>query len=335
MRDKFWKGKRVIVTGANGFLASSLTVNLLESGAEVWGIINKRIKGSYLDAYLKAHPKAGFKELYRYSIVNSASMNGLFKRCRPDVCFHLAAQAIVGEANKTPIPTFKTNIQGTWNILDAARAYSPDTAVVVASSDKAYGEHKKLPYTEDAGLQALHPYDASKSCADILTRTYAHTYGLKTAVTRCANIYGPGDMNFSRIIPDTLKRVLSAGKPVLRSDGTPVRDYIYVEDAVAAYLCLAKALIAAKPGIKGQAFNFGTGRPVRVIELVRLACRLCGRPDVQPRILSKTKIKGEIDRQYLSSARARRILGWRPQYSLSRGLENTIAWYIAYLAQNK
>ncbi|MDD5236935.1 MAG: GDP-mannose 4,6-dehydratase, partial [Candidatus Omnitrophica bacterium] len=313
--EKFWKGKKVLVTGANGFLASHISVKLLKSGASVIGIIKENIPASFLDLERK---KNQFKKLkiLKGDIADYAFIKRLFKNYKPDICFHVAAQAIVGKANKSPIPTLKTNIEGTWNILDVAREFSPQTKIVVASSDKAYGEHKKLPYTESAALQALHPYDASKACTDILSRTYAHTYGLGVAVTRCANIYGPGDLNFSRIVPDTLRSAISGKDPVIRSDGTPLRDYVFVCDIVNAYLLLAKALFQGKPGVRGEAFNFGSGEPISVLKLVNVIINASGKRNLKPQILSRTKIKGEIDKQYLSSRKAGNVLHWAPKYKL-------------------
>lgn len=330
MKNNFWKNKRVIITGANGFLASNLTVRLLKLSAKVVGIIKEEIPASFLILELKKNKYPNLT-IVKNDIVNYGFIRKLFLKYKPDFCFHLAAQAIVGKANKSPIPTFETNIEGTWNILDAIRDVSCKTAIVVASSDKAYGEHKKLPYTEEGALQALHPYDASKACADMLTRTYTHTFGLNTAVTRCANIYGPGDLNFSRIIPDTIRSIVLNKDPIIRSDGTPLRDYIYVDDVVSAYLCLASALSLKPQKIKGKAFNFGTGKPISVIKLVNLLIKISGKPQLRPEVMLKTKIKGEIDKQYLSSIKARKVLGWKPQNSLCSGLDKTFKWYVAYL----
>jgi CDP-glucose 4,6-dehydratase len=326
----FWKAKKVVITGANGFLASHLTVALLEKGARVIGIIKEEIPASFLALALKKKKYKNLK-IIKGNIINFAFVQRIFRQYKPDICFHIAAQAIVNKANKSPTPTFKTNIEGTWNTLEAARLYSRHTAIVVASSDKAYGEHKKLPYTEEASLQALHPYDASKACADILTRTYAHTYDLAAAITRCANIYGPGDINFSRIIPDTIRAALNNTDPIIRSDGTPLRDYIYIDDAVRAYLLLARALYLNKNKVKGEAFNFGAGKPISVLRLVYLILKLSGKNNLKPKILSKHKIKGEIDKQYLSSRKANRVLGWRCRHSLVDGLNKTLSWYRAHL----
>lgn len=330
--DKFWKNKTVIVTGANGFLGSHLTIKAFKGGATVIGIIKECPPRSFLNTCLNK------KEIKKIKIIKSditdfKSMLNLFKKYRPDICLHVAAQPLVGLANKSPIPTFEANIKGTWNILEAARLINLK-ALVVASSDKAYGEHKKLPYKEDAALQALHPYDASKTCTDILTRVYAHTYGLKTAVTRCANIYGPGDFNFSRIIPDVIRSSVLNINPVIRSDGTPLRDYIYIDDVVNAYFTLAKKLYNHQ--IKsGEAFNFGTGKPVSVISLVNKILSIAKKNNLTPIILSKKKIKGEIDKQYLSSQKAKKELKWQYQYSLDKGLKDTLVWYVQLLSKNR
>lgn len=319
------RNKVIFITGANGFLGSNLVKRALAYKAKVIVLIKDEIPFSLfeidgLDNKCKIH---------RGDLSDSKLINSIFKNNKIDVCFHIAAQAIVGIANNSPIGTFKTNIEGTWNILEAARVYGVK-AMVVASSDKAYGEHKKLPYKEDAPLIALHPYDASKSCADILSRTYAHTYKLPVAVTRCANIYGPGDLNFSRIIPDTCRAAIKGNDPIIRSDGTPLRDYAFVEDIVDAYFILAVNLLDKKINL-GEAFNFGIGKPVSVINLVKMILKVSGKSGLAPKILSKGKIRGEIDKQYLSSAKARRILGWEPKYSLQKGLDITYKWYKEHL----
>lgn len=322
--DNFWVGKRVLVTGANGFLGSHLSIGLLKRGARVIGIIKENPKYSYLSLTLKEVKNRKIKVI-KSDIVDFKAIVNIFKKNKPDICLHVAAQPIVGLANKSPLSTFETNIKGTWNILEAARIFATK-AVVVASSDKAYGEHKKLPYTEEAALLALHPYDASKSCTDILTRVYAHTYGLNTAVTRCANIFGPGDFNFSRIIPDTIRSAILDKGPVIRSDGTPLRDYIYIDDVVDAYLVLARKLYQKKVR-SGEAFNFGSCKPISVLSLVRKILLVANKRNLTPEILSKSKIKGEIDRQYLSSCKASRKLGWKSRVDLKRGLKKTYEWY--------
>lgn len=319
------KNKVIFITGANGFLGSNLVKRALFYKAKVIVLIKEDIRLSLF----KIEGLGSKCKIYRGDLVDGKLINSIFKNNKIDLCFHIAAQAIVGIANNSPLPTFRANIEGAWNILEAARVYGVK-AMVVASSDKAYGEHKELPYKEDAPLIALHPYDASKSCADILSRTYAHTYKLPVAVTRCANIYGPGDLNFSRIIPDTCRAAIKGDNPIIRSDGTPLRDYAFVEDIVDAYFILGVSLLNKKINF-GEAFNFGIGEPVSVIRLVRMILKVSGKAGLVPKILSKGKIKGEIDKQYLSSAKARRILGWWPKYSLQRGLEITYKWYKEHL----
>lgn len=323
-----WKNKVIFITGANGFLGSHLSLRFAKEGARVIGIIKENFPVTYLR--IESERKKSKKiKIIKSDIVNFDAMLKIFKKYEPDVCIHVAAQPIVGIANKSPLSTFEANIKGTWNILEVARLCNTK-AVVVASSDKAYGEHKKLPYREEAALVALHPYDASKACTDILTRVYAHTYGLNTAVTRCANIYGPGDFNFSRIIPDTIRLTVFNKNPVIRSDGTPLRDYIYIDDIVDAYLLLAKKLYERK--IKpGEAFNFGTGKPISVLSLVNKILTIAVKYHLRPKILSKGKIKGEIDKQYLSSVKAKKLLGWKCRFSLEQGLRDTFDWYSTHL----
>lgn len=329
MKRTFWENKIAVVTGANGFLASHLTISLLENGAKVLGVVKEKLPMSLLSIKLK-EKKSKNLLIIKKDITDCSFIKKLFDNYKPDFCFHLAAQAIVGKANKSPVNTFRTNIMGTWNMLEAVRLFSNKTSLIVASSDKAYGEHKRLPYHEEAPLKALHPYDASKACADILTRTYAHTYNLAAVVTRCANLYGPGDNNFSRIIPDTIRSIISNKNPIIRSDGTPLRDYIYVEDAVSAYLLLANALYVNRNSVSGEAFNIGTGKPISVLKLVNLILEISGKKNLKAEILSKNKIKGEIDRQYLSIDKIRRVLKWHPRYSLTDGLNITLGWYKRY-----
>jgi CDP-glucose 4,6-dehydratase len=323
-----WRNKVIFITGANGFLGSHLSLRFAKEGAKVIGLIKEDFPRTYLGIELERE-KAKKIKIIKSDIVNFDAMLKIFKKYTPDICIHVAAQPIVGIANKSPLPTFEANIKGTWNILEIVRICST-RAVVVASSDKAYGEHKKLPYKEDAPLKALHPYDSSKACADILTRCYAHTYGLKTAVTRCANIYGPGDFNFSRIIPDTIRSIILNRNPIIRSDGTPLRDYIFIEDVINAYLLLARKLYEDKIP-PGEAFNFGTGKPISVLSLVNKILSISNRRKLKPEILSKRKIKGEIDRQYLSSSKAKIRLGWSIKYTLEEGLKETYRWYKMHL----
>jgi CDP-glucose 4,6-dehydratase len=243
-----------------------------------------------------------------------------------DTVFHLAAQTIVGIANRNPISTLESNIQGTWNVLEACRRSPRVQSIVVASSDKAYGDQEQLPYREDAPLQGRHPYDVSKSCADLIAQMYAKTYGLPVAVTRCGNFYGGGDLNWNRIVPGTIRSILRGERPIIRSDGRYVRDYFYVEDGAAAYMLLAEQM-RAQPELHGQAFNFSNEREITVLELVGRILRAMD-SDFQPDV--RNEASNEIRRQFLSAAHARETLGWRPLFTLEEGLTRTIEWYEAF-----
>src|SRR4051794_6952293 len=254
------------------------------------------------------------------------AVRALLAEHRIDSVFHLAAQAIVGDANASPIPTFQTNIEGTWVLLEASREAGVER-VVVASSDKAYGPHEELPYTEDSALQPVFPYDVSKAATDLIARSYWHTFGLPVAVTRFANLYGGGDRNFSRLIPETVTAVLDGRPPVIRSDGSPERDFLYVEDAASAYLAVADGLASGEIG--GEAFNAGWGRPHPVREVIDLICEL-GPNEVEPEYRGTGNLGSEIDRQYLDSTKIRERIGWEPKVDLRDGLRRTLAWYSAH-----
>jgi CDP-glucose 4,6-dehydratase len=242
---------------------------------------------------------------------------------QPEAVFHLAAMPIVGDANVSPVPTFRANIEGTWNLMEACREAEVGR-VVVASSDKAYGPHEQLPYTEAAALQPTFPYDVSKAAAELIARSYWHTFGLPVAVTRFANIYGGGDLNFSRLIPETVTAALDGRRPVIRSDGSPERDFLYVEDAAGAYVAIAAALLDGEAA--GEAFNAGWGEPNSVREVVDLVCELSG-SDVEPDYRGSGSPGGEIDRQYLDSAKIRERIGWEPEVGLRDGISRTLDWY--------
>jgi CDP-glucose 4,6-dehydratase len=249
-----------------------------------------------------------------------------------DTVFHLGAQTVVGTAARSAASTFESNIRGTWNLLEACRACSRlVTRVIVASSDKAYGVHERLPYTEDTPLQGRFPYDVSKSCADLIALSYFHTYGLPVAITRCGNLFGGGDLNFNRLVPGTIRSVLSGEAPIVRSDGTLVREYFYVEDAVAAYLTLAEQVVGGQ--LVGQAFNFGSEQPIAAIDMVHLLLRIMRRPDLEPVIMNQAT--HEIPVQYLDCAKARRVLQWKPRLSLEEGLARTVGWYAAYFEERR
>jgi CDP-glucose 4,6-dehydratase len=245
-----------------------------------------------------------------------------------DTVIHLAAQTIVGIANRNPVSTFESNIQGTWSLLEACRRSPSVKQVVIASSDKAYGDQERLPYDEATPLQGRHPYDVSKSCADLIAHTYAKTFRVPVVITRCGNFYGGGDLNWNRIVPGTIRSVLRGQRPVIRSDGSFVRDYFYVEDGAAAYMLLAEQL-AAKPELRGEAFNFSNELQVTVLELVQRILVLMGSalsPDV------RNEASNEIRHQYLSAAKARQVLGWQSCFTLEEGLKLTIQWYQDVLA---
>ncbi|MEA2330250.1 MAG: CDP-glucose 4,6-dehydratase [Thermoleophilaceae bacterium] len=241
-----------------------------------------------------------------------------------DEVFHLGAQAIVGVANRSPLATWESNVRGTYMLLEACRDLGTVDRVVVASSDKAYGDHDELPYREDFALQPRYPYDVSKACTDLIARSYANTYGLRVAVTRLANVYGPGDVNWTRIVPDSARALARGERPVVRSDGTPERDFLYVEDAVDAYIATGASL--DRPELNGRAWNAGWGRPVPVIDLVRTLIEVSGR-DVEPDVRGDGTPHGEIDRQYLDSTAMREQLGWQPSWELERGLSTAWEWY--------
>jgi len=317
--ENFWKGRNVFVTGADGFICSWVAKKLVDNGANVTIIVRDFKKNP-------GYKLAGLTEkeinIVMGDIVNFDSVKRAINEYETEFCFHLAAQAIVQTANRSPLSTFESNIKGTWNILEACRTTETVKGIIVASSDKAYGVQKKLPYTEDSPLQGLYPYDASKACTDILTRSYFRSYGLPVAVTRNANIYGGGDTNWNRIIPDVMRCILKDQELLIRSDGTPERDYMYIKDAVNAYLTLAENI--SKPEVKGEAFNFGTGKPVSVKDLVNKIIQVSGK-SIQPKILGQAK--NEIDKQYLDATKAKTILGWKTKYSLEEGLMETFEWY--------
>jgi len=325
-RGNAWAGSNVLVTGAGGFVGAWLALELANRGARVVALLHDRQPVSSLEAL------GGERQAVRAygSVTDEALLDRLLNRYEVDTVFHLAAQAIVGAANRSPLPTFEANVRGTWTVLETARRCSTIRRVVVASSDKAYGEHVQLPYTEEFSLLGLNPYDASKACADVIARSYHKAFRLPVVVVRCANIYGGGDLNFSRIVPGTIHSALRGEPPIVRSDGTPVRDYLYVEDAVRGYLAAAERL--EDPAVAGCPFNFGTKRPVAVLELVGAILNATGRSDLKPKVLGKGKLSGEIDRQYLSSVRAHEVLGWSARESLESGLMKTTAWYAKFLA---
>ena len=317
MNRGFWKNKKVLITGFEGFLGSNLTKAMLSLGTKVFGL---DIKVHRKDTILSA---SDYKKLVviKGSVADYTLVNRIIKKNKINVIFHLAAEAIVGNCHNDPLCTFSSNIKGTWNILEASRNSRHVQALIIASSDKAYGAHKKLPYKEDAPLIGRHPYDVSKSCADLIAHAYFYTYRVPVAVTRCGNIYGPGDFNFSRIVPDALKCALNAKTLLIRSDGKFTRDYVYVDDIVNGYITLAEKLKSLK--LAGEAFNFSNEKPITVIELVEKVFATAGKKS-DYKILNKAKY--EIRHQYLAANKAREVLSWRAQHSLESGLLKTIEW---------
>jgi CDP-glucose 4,6-dehydratase len=313
---------KALVTGGRGFAGSWLARALVETGSQVTSLDRDGDSPSGLELQgIAAEVDDTVGELRDLELVAK-----LIRDNSIDSVFHLAAQAIVGDANSSPIPTFRTNIEGTWVVLEACRENGVER-VVVASSDKAYGPHEQLPYTEDSALQPVFPYDVSKAATDLIAQSYWHTYGLPVAVTRFANLYGGGDRNFSRLIPETVTAVLDGRRPIIRSDGSPERDFLYVEDAASAYLAVADALASGHAG--GEAYNAGWGRPHPVREVVELICEL-GPGEVQPDYQGSGNPSGEIDRQYLDSSKIREGVGWQPAMDLRDGLGRTLEWYAAH-----
>ncbi len=319
-----WENRRVLVTGATGLVGSWLVKDLLSLEARVVALVRDPdpLSEFYSSGdYRRCNIVSGRLEDF-WSLERAINENEI------DTVFHLAAQPIVSVAHRFPLQTFEANIRGTYNLLEACRIHHDLVKrIVIASSDKAYGEQPVLPYTEDMPLQGKHPYEVSKSCTDLIAQAYSHTYELPVAIARCGNIYGGGDLNWSRIVPDTIRSLLRGQRPVIRSDGTFLRDYIYVRDVTEAYLRLAETI--DNPAVRGEAFNFSPERAVSVLELVAVISRIMNRSDLTPDI--QNTARGEIHSQYLSSSRAHQVLCWQPRYTLEAGLTETITWYSRYL----
>lgn len=324
--------KPVLVTGCAGFLGPWVCQLLLDMGVTVVGLDRNFKPLSRIHDLLRREMADGSGgnrlKLIDVDIEDYQKLHSTLRDYKIGAVFHLAAQALVGVANHDPVPTFAANIVGTYNLMEACRVLihrgQAIDAIVVASSDKAYGDQVELPYLEDAPMQGRFPYDVSKSCADLIARSYFHSYDLPVAVTRCGNLYGGGDINYSRIVPGTILSVLRDERPEIRSDGTPVRDYIYVGDAARANIAIAERMLADR-SIAGMPFNISNDAPVAVLDIVAKILSLMDREDLEPVVHNQAT--GEIQAQYLSSERMRTVLGWQPEYDLERGLRESIDWY--------
>ncbi len=325
MPQKFWDEKNILVTGCTGLLGSWLTRSLVEKGANVVGLIRDLVPKSNLNGSgINKKITTVRGELEDYSILERT-----LNEYEIDTVFHLGAQTIVTIANRSPLSTFESNIKGTWNILEACRKSPLVERIVCASSDKAYGEQKELPYNENTPLEGRHPYDVSKSCSDLLCSSYYETYGLPVCVTRCGNFYGGGDLNFNRIVPGTIRSILKHERPIIRSDGSMVRDYFYIEDGAAAYMLLAEKM--KNSGIHGHAFNFSNEQPLTVLEIADKVLKVM-KSDLEPVVLNEAS--NEIKYQYLSSKNATQMLKWKPIYTIEDGLQKTVEWYQKFFDYN-
>jgi CDP-glucose 4,6-dehydratase len=319
--SSFWHDRSVCVTGGTGLLGSWLVSQLLDAGAKVVCLVRPGASSGGL------HNKSKTVTSVSGDVADIDLIGRILGEHEIEVVFHLAAQAIVGVANRNPVCTFTTNIQGTWNVLESCRTSSKVKSIVVASSDKAYGEQEQLPYRETMPLQGRHPYDVSKSCSDLIAQTYAASYGLAVAITRCGNFFGGGDLNWNRVVPGTIRSILKGERPIVRSDGKFVRDYLYVEDGASASMLLAERLVS-DPSLRGQAFNFSLELQLSVLDMVELLLDKM-ESTLSPQILNEAS--NEIRRQFLSAEHARRTLNWRPKFTLDAGLDRTIAWYRDFL----
>ena len=323
--SSFWRDRPVFVTGGTGLLGGWLVKRLLAAGADVVALVRDWVPRSEL----VANGLLDRVRVVRGEIRDQETIERILGEYQVVTVLHLAAQAIVGVANRNPVSTLDTNVRGTWAVLEACRRSPLVRQIVVASSDKAYGDQTKLPYTEDAPVLGRNPYDASKSCADLIAQMYAHTYGLGVTVTRCGNFYGGGDLNWNRIVPGTIRSVIRNERPLIRSDGTLTRDYMYVEDGASAYMQLAEQL-AAQPALAGEVFNFSYERPMSVTDMVARILSAMG-SDLQPDI--RNEASHEIHDQYLDAAKARRVLAWTPAFTLETSLRATVDWYQEYFSR--
>lgn len=328
LSSTFWNDRPVFVTGATGLLGSWLTRKLVDLGADVVVLIRDWVP----ESELLQNGALAATTVIRGDLTDQELTERVLNEYEIATVFHLAAQTIVGTANRSPVSTFESNIRGTWCLLEAARRSPLVKQTVVASSDKAYGDHDVLPYHEDAPLQGRHPYDVSKSCVDLISQSYAYSFDMPICVTRCGNLYGGGDLNWNRLIPGTIRSILRGSQPIIRSDGTYIRDYFYVEDASLAYIKLAEQM-AGNEALNGHAFNFSNEIQLNVLDLTLQISKLMEREDLAPIILNE--VKNEIKHQYLSAEKARTVLGWEPEFSLDDGLSRTIDWYRTAIGDNR
>lgn len=322
----FWTDRPTLVTGATGLVGAWLVRRLVEARARVVCLVRDWVP----DAEAVRTGLLDRTAVVRGDVCDRATVERAIGEFEIETVFHLAAQTIVGIANANPVSTFEANVAGTWTLLEACRRSPRVQQIVVASSDKAYGIHARLPYDETAPLQGCHPYDVSKSCADLIAHSYAKTFGLPVVITRCGNFYGGGDLNWNRIIPGTIRSVVRGQRPLIRSDGTFVRDYFYVEDGAAAYLTLAEKL-AADPTLAGEAFNFSNEIQMTALDVVNAVLAEMGSA-LRPQILGRAA--NEIPHQYLTAAKARARLGWEPLFTFPEGLRRTVRWYRDFFGES-
>ncbi|MDO8469133.1 MAG: GDP-mannose 4,6-dehydratase [Candidatus Peribacter sp.] len=323
----FWRDRPVLVTGATGLVGSWLVKKLLEAEAQVICLVRDWVPGSDLVSSGTIEQTT----VVRGDLGDQTFLERVLGEYEIDTVMHLAAQTIVPIANRNAISTFESNIRGTWTLMEACHRSPCVKQIVVASSDKAYGDQEKLPYNESTPLQGRHPYDVSKSCADLIAQSYATTYALPVVIMRCGNFFGGGDLNWNRLVPGVIRSLLRRERPVIRSDGTCVRDYFYVEDGAAGYMRAAE-MLAAKPKLKGEAFNLSYGEPLTVLEMIGRIAKVM-KSSLKP--IVRNEADHEIQAQYLDAGKARKILQWTPQFDLEQGLKKTIAWYRAYFAQGR
>lgn len=324
MNKKFWKNKKIFITGSTGLLGYWVTKNLVDADANVSALIHRGVPKVFEPTFSKVN-------IIKGDITDYKKITSILKKNRIEIIFHLAANTNIPHAYFSPLPMFDANIKGAWVVLEAARQYKEIKAILFASSDKAYGDGEKLPFTEKTYLKGKHPYNASKSCSDLIAQSYFTTYSLPLCITRCGNFYGGGDLNFQRLIPSIIKSVLFNEPLVLRSDGKHIRDFFYVEDGAKASIELVEKMYK-NPKIIGQDFNFSNGKPLTVLELVELILKKMN-SNIKPQIQGLSK--GEVKSQYLSSRKARTMLGWKPSFTLETGLVRTISWYEEYFRKTK